>query len=136
MHGEAEWLAGRYNRGWTPSEFDRRLKKGVGKIQQSLQRLRSSGVEEIFARITPTQELGTEEHYEISLIVLVEPDRSDNINAVRSESRTLAHCIQQSGRIVVVPPPQVELSTNVGYGYLRGWLRFDEVFRDALAAKS
>jgi hypothetical protein len=136
-HNLAQWLAGRYNRIWTPSEFDRRLAKNVGKIQSSLERLQSHGVEEVFARITPSEELAQSDGYEICLIIVVDPLRQDKLDAVRSESRVLARWIAEGNGIAVLPAaPQIELSDQLPYGAVRGWFRFHEVFRDSLASRA
>ena len=130
----AEWLAARYSRGWTPSEFDRRLKTNVGKIQKSLARLRSQGVEEILVRVTPSEELAPDEAYEITVLLLLAPQFASNMNAVRAEANIFVDCLQRPGLIVMASPPNVDLSTHIGYAYVRGWLRFHEILRDSLAA--
>jgi len=131
-----DWLAARYNRGWAPSEFDRRLKKSVGKIQPSLTRLRGLGVEEIFIRVTPAEELPDNEYYEVTIVILIDPEYQQNKGAIESEARSLAGVVQQPNKVKLVTPPHVVLSIDYGYGYLKGMLRFADVFRDALAAQN
>jgi hypothetical protein len=131
----SEWLASRYNRGWTPTEFDKRLSKNVGKIQPCLRRLRTHGVEEIFVRVTPASEIGPKEPYEIGLVILVDPEHEANLAAIQAESQTLARHIHQPGKVTVVQAPTVTLSNLMGYSLLRGWIRFHDVFRDSLASR-
>jgi hypothetical protein len=128
-----DWLAARYNRGWTPSEFDRRLKKNVGKIQQSLSRLKGKGVEEIFIRVTPLEEL-IDEAYEVSLLIIVLPEFESSLTAIHAEAKAFANSVQQTNLITIATPPNVQLSTMIAYEFVKGWLRFQDVFRDSLAA--
>ncbi len=134
-HELSEWLAGRYNRSWAPTEFDKRLSKNIAKIQQSLTRLRGLGVEDIFARVTPGTELGAGEQYEIDLVILVDPAEEANIDAVKAEAETLARQVAQKDRIAMVSAPYVELSTRYGYGYVQGWMRFHDVLRDSMSSR-
>ena len=112
------------------------MKRNVGKIQPSLRRLGPLGVEDIFIRVTPMQELGPEEPSEVSLVLLLNPERENNINAARAEAKNMANCIQQTGLLIIPTPPNVDLSTIVDYGKIRNWLRFHEVFRDSLSASN
>ena len=135
-HELSEWLAGRYNRSWAPTEFDKRLSKNIAKIQQSLIRLRGLGVEDIFARVTPGKELGSGEQYEIDLVILVNPAEQANLDAVKAEAETLARQVAQKDRIAMVRAPYVELSTRYGYGYVQGWMRFHDVLRDSMSSRA
>ena len=112
----SEWLSNRYNRSWTPTEFDRRISKNVGRIQPCLKRLGSYGVEEIFVRVTPTDALQPNEPYEVGFIILVDPAREADLRSVQAESQNLARAIQQPGTINVVQTPSVALSSVVQYG--------------------
>ena len=132
----ADWLASRYNRSWTPTEFDRRLSRNVAKIQSSLVRLAANGVQDIYARVTPSAELDPNEAYEIDLVILVDPEQEGRLGAVRSEAETLARAVAQPGAISMVRAPHVQLSTQYGHGYLRGWMQFQYVFRDSMAFRT
>ncbi len=134
-HELIEWLAARYNRSWTPTEFDKRLSRNIKKIQESLTRLRDLGVEDIFARVTPGKELGPEEQYEIDLVILVSPDKQANLDAIKIEAETLARQVAKD-RIAMVSAPCVELSTRYGYGYVQGWMRFHDVLRDSASSRA
>lgn len=134
-HELSQWLAGRYNRSWAPTEFDKRLSRNIVKIQQSLTRLRGLGVEDIFARVTPGEELGSGEQYEIDLVILVDPAQEANLDAVKAEAETLARQVAQKDRIAMVRAPYVELSTRYGYGYVQGWMRFHDVLRDSMSSR-
>jgi len=134
-HELSEWLAGRYNRSWAPTEFDKRLSKNIAKIQQSLTRLRGFGVEDIFARVTPSEELDQGEQYEIDLVVLVNPADEANLGAVKVEAETLARQITHNSKIAMVKAPHVELSSRYGYGFIRGWMRFHDVLRDSMSSR-
>jgi hypothetical protein len=129
-----DWLAARYNRGWTPSEFDRRLKKNVGKIQKSLIRLQSHGVADILIRVTPQDELTLDEPYEVSLIIIAAPESEPLLSAIQAEAKTFANSVQQPNLIIIATPPNVQLSTLISFEFIKGWLRFHDVFRDSLAA--
>jgi hypothetical protein len=135
-HGLSEWLAGRYNRSWAPTEFDKRLSRNIAKIQPSLTRLRGFGVEDVFARVTPGKELDSGEQYEIDLVILVNPAEQANLDAIKIEADTLARHVTQKDRIAMVSPPYVELSTRCGYGYVQGWMRFHDVLRDSMSSRA
>jgi hypothetical protein len=134
-HALSEWLANRYSRGWTPTEFDRRVSRNVGKIQPTLKRLHSLGVEDIFVRVVPIKELGPVESYEMHLVIVVGPEHENNLPAIQAETAVLVGHLHVPNQIAVMPP-SVALSTFISYASIRYWLRFSDVFRDSLAFRN